>query len=145
MVAGRTPRTTTASRTRTTASQRRTIATPSRLTTAARATPIVTRVKRWPGSTSHGDFGSHGPDHSDHMQAWTHRDKAVRSNFLRVAPAFWCITISRRGDPSQKSWRIHGLGRDDPPPGAFDPATGLNTADSDEAGHAFQFEAGRVF
>jgi hypothetical protein len=59
--------------------------------------------------------------------------RPVRSNFLCVAPAAWCITISRRGDPSQKSWRIRGLpffglGRDDPPPGAFDPATGLNTA-----------------
>jgi hypothetical protein len=45
-------KTTTASRRRTTANRRRTIATPSRPTTAERATPLRTRVKCWPGSTS---------------------------------------------------------------------------------------------
>jgi hypothetical protein len=61
------------------------------------------------------------------MQASAHRDKAVRSNFLRVAPAFLCITISRRGDPSQKSWRIHGLSVLWSGETPFDPPPALST------------------
>ena len=32
----------------------------------------------------------------------------IRGNFLRVAPVVWCMTITRRGDPSQKSGAIRG-------------------------------------
>ena len=91
MVAGRTPRTTTASRRRTTASRRRTIATPKPSDDCGKGDTY-----RNPGEAlakfdfSHGDFGSHGPDHSGDMQgalASMSSDDALEYAIGQMGPA----------------------------------------------------------
>ena len=50
--------------------------------------------------------------------------RAVRGNFLRVASVVWRMTISSRGDPSQKHGPLFGLVLSETP---FDPPPALST------------------